>query len=239
MRASKLCHLLTALLLLPAAPALAAQVTADFSTDLGGNLLENGRSVEGRDFGGFFTLSGSGKNEGPAIFDSTMTGPNASGDDPDLLVNQGNLLILQSPALPRQTVPGIFNVPNDSKYTGGLFFAFASPVALLSIGLVDHDPGDGTWVFTLTDAQNLTRIFPVPRGSTPEGGTGTLDFTTGGTTETGFDPDSVLRLEIFVRGSGGFDNLVFDTAQTPEPGALALLGLGVVALARTRARRAS
>ena len=66
------------------------------------------------DFRNPVAISASGPNLGAAIFLSTPGGPNDGGPDPDLLVDLGNVLILQSEDAPGQNaVPGVFDVPNE------------------------------------------------------------------------------------------------------------------------------
>jgi len=190
----------------------AAIMTVDFSTDDGGSPLVNGQDISSPDeFGAFFNISSGGGNLGAAIFDSSTTGPNVAGPDPDLLVDLGNILILQSSTSPTQTVPGIFDTPNDSSASGQITFDFLSAVELLSVELVDIDGGNGMTI-TLLDGGGLSRVYSVPASwtndvtSSPTGHQ-VLDLSTllsqlgeGGATATaaedaGFDPFGVVELE--------------------------------------------
>ncbi len=223
-------------------------ITVDFSfEDDGVTPLVNGQSVQSPDeFGTLFTLSATGSNLGAAIFDSDPAGPNAGGDDADLLVGLGNLLILQSNAEPAQSVPGIFDTPNDSAAGGSLIFDFVLPSALSSVTLVDID-GGGINV-TLTDSNGLVRVYDVPAGWTKDiadegpDGFDVLDLTTlaaqlgeGGeeataTEDAGFNAATVVSLEVEFLGSGGLDNLVF----VPTPGGAALASIAMLAGLRRR-----
>ena len=74
--------------------------------------LVNGQDLATpHEFGRLF--SSSGANAGAAIFDSTPLGPNDPSQDRDLLVGLGNLLILQNSQAAGQSVPGVFDHPND------------------------------------------------------------------------------------------------------------------------------
>ena len=194
----------------------------DFATGLG-----NGQAVEaGGEFGTLVTVSGAGANLGAAIFDSAPDGPNAGGSDPDLLVGQGNLLILQDASSPSQSVDGVFDDPNDARSGGLLAFAFQQPTTAVSIDLVDICPGPQDAVVVLTDSVGLTRTYVVPNGWTSDvstlgpPGVGTLDLTTlapqpgyvstaTAMEDDGFDPSDVLLLEVTLLSSGAVDNLAF------------------------------
>ena len=132
----------------------------------------------------FFTITSTGdEHVGAAIFDSTpffspgigTSGPNAGpipadGDiaDEDLLVNTGNVLILQEDS----QIPGrdtrrdgdgnlIFNQPDDDVNDGSIFFNFSEAVEAVSIDLVDFNGGASGEV-TLTDVDGNERLFIVP-----------------------------------------------------------------------------
>ncbi len=211
----------------------------DFSTeDDFSTALVNGQDVgPGTEFGHLVTIDGlSASGLAPAIFDSTPEGPNAWSQDPDLLVELGNLLILQTE--PGQTVPGIFDHPNDDWQGGELCFTFPDPgVELVSIDLVDVDDIPfQDMILVLTDGNALTRTFLVPSGWTrdrvvdgPPGfrtlSLATLDDQPGfvasatATEVSGFDLTSVTKLQIQLEGSGAVDNLrlVPEKIQLPNP----------------------
>ena len=133
----------------------------------------------------FFTITSTGdEHVGAAIFDSTpffssgigTSGPNTQpipadgGDiaDPDLLVNTGNVLILQEDS----GIPGpdtqrdgfgnlIFNQPDDDVNDGSIFFNFSEAVEAVSIDLVDFSSG-ASGLVTLTDVDGNERVFTVP-----------------------------------------------------------------------------
>jgi len=179
---------------------------------------------------------------GPAAFDSTPGGPNRF-VDPDLLVNQGNLLILQENAT--QPTPGIFALPDDAANGGTLIFDFTGfdvieKVTPLALDLVDIDSGSpGPTFVILTDVLGGQRTYTVPGGWTRDitfqgqPGVGTLDLTTlapqpgylaqATANETlDFIAGEVVRLEVELGGSGAVDNLAFereaDPAATAAPG---------------------
>ena len=128
----------------------------------------------------FFTITTTGdEHVGAAIFDSSPLlsggtgGPNAfpiagSVADPDLLVDSGNVLILQedggiSGADTRRDANGnlIFNRPDDDVNAGSIFFNFTQAVAPVSIDLIDFNGGAGGLV-TLTDVNGNERAFTIP-----------------------------------------------------------------------------
>ena len=128
----------------------------------------------------FFTITTTGdEHVGAAIFDSSPLlsggtgGPNAfpiagSVADPDLLVNSGNVLILQedggiSGPDTRRDADGnlIFNRPDDDVNAGSIFFNFTQAVAPVSIDLIDFNGGAGGLV-TLTDVNGNERAFTIP-----------------------------------------------------------------------------
>jgi len=215
----------------------AAVVTLDFAG------LSNGESIDGVDFGPVTITSSGGSHLGAAIFDSRDTdnggvnnGSSPSGGDPDLLVDQGNLVILQNNASPfdTQTTTGIFDTPNDDAGGGSIIFSFdnLAGVTLVSLLLADINGSAQTDVI-LTDTGGKTRTYDVPSKWTLEGvdndspdqGWAVLDLTTlldqageagatGGDAsaleETGFVESGVVKLEVKFSGSGALGTLIFN-----------------------------
>ncbi len=235
------------LLLAATAP---GQIFIDFETeDDFATPLVNGQDLSTPpEFGILFDIS-SGGGLGAAIFDSDPNGPNAGGNDTDLLVDLGNIVIIQNVNEPNQTVSGIFDVPDDHSGGGSVVFDFNFPTEMLSIDLVDINGSAATTV-VLTDVGGNTRTYAVPSHWTNDltvspNGFDTLDLTTlanqlgeGGSTATasqglGFDPLNVIQLDVSFSGSGGLDNLTF----VPEPAAMMLLFAGGVGLLRRRRSR--
>ena len=152
-----------------------------FDSDVGGTLAAgNGNQLIA--ISDLVTIASTGNDHvGVAIFDSTpfvsggTSGPNASihpenGDiaDPDLLVDSGNVLILQEDsniAGPDTRRDGdgnlIFNQPDDDVNDGSIFFDFSEAVTAISIDLVDFN-GGASGVVTLTDLDGDERVFTIP-----------------------------------------------------------------------------
>ncbi len=229
MRISRfLCGLMLVGVLTPWAGAQTCnQVTINFDTedDFSTPLVDGQDISTPPEFGRLLSISGTGNNQGPAIFDTTIGGSNDPGADPDLLVDLGNSLILQSNDDPEQTVPGIYDTPNDSARGGTLDFEYLVRAQLFAIDLIDICPGNAATV-TMTDDEGRIRFYDVPTGWTTDinldgpPGFGTLDLTTldpqpgfkataTATEDPGFDPTTVVSLSVFFTGSGAVDNLVF------------------------------
>ncbi len=220
------------------------QTEDDFTTG-----LVNGQDISSPpEFGQLVSVSALQPGEGvlhhgPAIFDSDPEGPNINGDDQDLLVDLGNILILQGDG--EQEVPGIFAKPDDARDGGTLVFDFTGfefieKVEPLSIDLVNiDDEGQGGAVVTLTDVLDRQRTYTVPRGWTEDitrqgpPGARTLDLTTldpqpgflavaSASEEPGYIPGEVVRLEVELGGEGAVDALRFQREADPGhlPGAL-------------------
>ncbi len=218
----------------------------DFVTPLG-----NGQIID-TEFGNVFTVSSSGPNAGPAIFDTT---PGVNSADPDLWVGLGNAMILQSNAGNDEfTSDGLFfDTPNDdASQNNFLVFDFLDPVELISVDIIDVN-GNGPVTVTMTDKNGSTREYYAPmhwtydisEGSTPMGalGYGTLLLNSmmpqlgeGGssvappTDISAFDIASVVQLEFEFDGSQAVDNIMF----VPEPASALLLCTGAIALIRRR-----
>ncbi len=256
---------------LAAVPAASVPVTIDFETDDGGAPLSNGQMITTPpEFGNLLNISTVGSelgvlHQGPTIFDSDSAGPNAGGPDPDLLVDLGNILILQCVdgvgGCPDGTSTGdFFDEPNDQRVGGTVIFDFSpvTSVSVLSLDLVDINGGAQTDV-VLTDINGNTRTYDVPSKWTLDintcgacDGYDTLDLTTlapqngegtGGdataSEDAGFDGSQVVEIRVIHSGSAGLDNLVFDTnvPPAPEPGTALLLLAPLGALLARRRRR--
>jgi hypothetical protein len=191
-------------------------------------LLENGRAIPRPHPGRTFVISSGGANLGAAIFDSTPGGPNDPSQDPDLLVDSGNVLMLQDSSTGTQTTPSVYDFPNDDRDGGNITLDFPRRIRALSLELIDQDTGlgHGTTV-TLTDEFGGTRTYDVPPGFTEDrnvvgsGGIRTLRLDTLGpqpgyaatatAAETlGFRTRDVVRIEVVLSGSGAIDDLLYD-----------------------------
>jgi hypothetical protein len=224
--------------------------------DDGSTAFENGRAINaGEEFGEYFTVDGlSGSGLSAAIFDSSAIGPNASSTDQDLLVGQGNLLMLQEIA--GQSTPDVYDTPDDDVLGGSLTFQFSSPSTACSIDLVDIDLDsfiDQTARVTLTDTMSRERVFVVPGGWTEDieidGGAGfrtlTLDTlaaqpgfmaTATASEDAGFDQTAVTTMEIAFASSGAVDNFAFvpDSVPATGPRGITATQAGSVSQAPTR-----
>ena len=225
---------------------LVGDVVYDFETDDFGATLVNGQAISTDpdvqpdtvfEFGNYAEIStvfGTGdSHEGAAIFDSDVSGPNDTSHDDDLLVNLGNILILQSednPATTSGTNGTVFTTPNDeaSINTGSIIFDFTLLVEPLSIAIVDANGGYGAQVILVDDSGNK-RTYTIPSMWTDDvsvsgNGWAELDLTittdqvgenvgifATAVTDPGYDPLRVLQLEMKFTGigtsSGGIDNL--------------------------------
>ena len=139
----------------------------------------------------------------------------------------GNVVILQSQEEPDQTVPGIFDVPDDCT-TGGVFtIEFLEPVEPRRLDFVDLDEGDFHTQMFLWDCYGQRRTYLIPGGWTTDlfeqgpPGYGTLYLDTllpqpgengtyaTGQEQSGFDPYNVIYIEIHMGNSGAIDNFEF------------------------------
>ena len=238
-----LCAVLAALLFAAPSSAVATSIL-NLDSLINGDRLE----VGGTQPSPFVEIS-SPDGLGAAIFDSDPLGPNAGGSDADLLVDLGNLLIIQNPNFPSLDIDNRFVEPNDYQNGGTIVFDWANPVTMMSIDLVDIN-GNANVTVALIDTEGDMRVYAVPAewtGDITHGapGFGTLDLTTlasqpgpnagmaTASEDPGFDSTAVARMTIDFRGSGATNNIAF----VPEPTAAAfgLLGMsGAWLLARRR-----
>lgn len=227
------------------APAFA--VTIDFESNVNGEAGPFAYATSAANVSITSDTPPPGNHLGVAIFDSDSAGPNAGGGDPDLLVDRGNVLILQNNNFGTQSVGGIFDTPNDDEQGGQFFITFDAPVSMTSLDLVDIN-GGGMLSVILSDSLAGTRTYTVPNDWTGDitvipPGWQTLDLTTllpqvgigGGGNATaadlgGFDIDDVVGIEINFSGSAAIDNITF----VPEPTTALLVGLGLAAMAVRR-----
>ncbi len=205
--------------------------------------LVNGQHID-TEFGTLVTITCAGANAGAGIFDSTLGGPNDPSQDLDLLVNTGNLLILQTENYPPDA-NDIFPRPNDDEDGGTLSFSFPAEVEARSLRLVDIDASDGTSQVILSDSSGRRRTYSVPGGWTgdrtlSQPGQGTLDLLTLGpqpgfgstamaSEEPGFDAGALVRLDVRLAGSGAVDDVAWCTGGSGVPHASATVrnGTGV------------
>jgi hypothetical protein len=238
------------------------------SEDDSETLLVNGQTISTPpEFGNLLGIDAlePAANSGPAIFDSTPGGPNANSLDRDLLVDLGNLLILQE--LDVESVPGFFAKPNDAAAGGTLVFDFALSdvprVEPLSIDLIDIDSENPaaheqrtSVTVTLTDVLGHQRVFTVPQGWSEDrtrfatSGYRTLDLTTldpqpgflptataTATEHPEYVPAEVVHMEIELEREGAVDNLLFAHEADPggRTGGKGKKVLGLPGASRTRA----
>lgn len=192
----------------------------DFTTP-----LVNGQHID-VEFGNLVTLMSSGANAGLGVFLSTPGGANDPSQDRDLLVDTGNVLILQTENFPPDA-QDVFPRPNDDDDGGTMTFLFADPIEPRCLRLIDLDASDGTSLVVLTDLAGRQRTYTLPSNWTGdrllgEPGQGTLDLLTlapqmgFGSVATAsemamFEPTSVVRIDVELGGSGALDDLAWCT----------------------------
>lgn len=201
----------------------------------------HGQQIMNNDFlSPLVQVSASGSNLGLAIFDTHQS----SANDPDLEVNRGNALIVQSNNSPSLN-GGVYQTPNDDRH-GGLFtFTFQRAITVQSIDLIDIDANSAVTVI-LTSGSN-TRTYNVPDNWTGQVGStqgwDTLDLTTtfsqsgsgtGGlatfSEDAGFDSTGVTMMTVDLTGSGAINNLTV----VPEPGSFTLFAAACLSLVYRR-----
>ncbi len=228
-----------------------------FSTD---NVLEFGNLVNISS-----TIDGGDGHLDAVVFDSDPAGPNAGSADPDLLVDRGHILILQTDnplSATNTTLTGthglVFDTPNDEANfddRGSIVFDFLNPSELTSIDMVDINGGAHV-TLTLADSGGDLRVYDVPSKWTtdvtvalngwqtlflntltpqPSEANATGADATVIQNDAGFDPLDVVQLSVAFDGNPSSAGLT-NLVFVPEPASLALIGLGGLAMLRRRAR---
>ncbi len=189
------------------------QTTIDFDTVAGGGPLDNGQAINDTVIlpDVVFSFVASDDHLEAAIFDSTPDGPNQDSLDWDLLVDTGNVLILQNEDYPEQSIGEIYDTPNDSALGGTLTVRFMHEggVRALNIRVIDIDE-DEKMTFIMTDTDGNTLQTETDLGLTGNGGQALFDFP-GVELGDDFDPNHVVAIDIVLDGSGAVDDLTFST----------------------------
>lgn len=220
----------------------------DFETDDQGNALGDKQMIQdGADFAGGpnypVTITSAG-NVGTAC--GTVAGTAAvydsdaapHGQDPDLAVSSGNILILQADEGLGACSADFYCSGNDDNDGGTVTFTFNEGVEAISIDLIDVDASGAAEpvTITLTDSSGDERVYTVPADWT-----GDIDAATGpgiatllldgssqagpgpgnpvatATTDAGYDPNDVVSIVVerggdcpnVDGGSGALDNLTW------------------------------
>ena len=235
-------------------------ITVDFNSLAEGTIIDNEYSGQG------LTLSATNSDTNTlTLYDSTKTGgqdpdlegpPNDNWDGGNLApsTNMGNLLIIADDTVDTSPSDGLIDDPNDDRQGGTIVAEFDFDLySLDSDGFQEQccitlyndgtlvgqvffddftDSGSDFYDSTIAygddyanDFQDIWYTDPnenVAGGvSNPGNGTGTIGI---------FD-----EVHINLGGSGGFDN--FRYVQTPEPGTLAMMGLGLLGLGASARRK--
>lgn len=188
--------------------------TVDFETDDTGAALLDRQRIDSEFDGGAnypVTITGSsymgdacGSVGGSAaIYDSDLP---PHGQDPDLAVNSGNILILQVDENLSECSPGFFCTGNDDPDGGVVTFSFNGAVTPTSIDLIDVDAGaEEVMTITLTDNLGDQLVYTVPVNWTGDGGQATLLFD--GSAQAGPGPGNPVATAVAI-GSYDANNVV-------------------------------
>ena len=198
----------------------AAPVTITFDGQAAGTIVSNQ----------FPGLSVSGTVFGPMIFDTN----NPTGDDADLggpftnvgpnqgSTPSGNVLIISE--------DGDTSDPDDNGNGGTFTFTFDNVVTFLGFDGIDFSDANANLIVRLFDT-SATEIFSYDFAADGPGGTvGDNEFFSFFGNVFGAGIAGVATAEIQLTGSGAVDNLTFDVADIPVPGALPLLLSGIAGL---------
>lgn len=123
---------------------------------------------------------------------------NASGTaDPDLEVNEGNLLIFPENTIDNNN-DGLVDSPDDSRFGGVITLTFANPTTVVSLDFMDRDDGNTAWVKAYNTSNTLLKTVPIVHlGNKSQQ---TLNVNTA----------NVSKLVISYDGSGAVGNFVFN-----------------------------
>jgi hypothetical protein len=214
--------------------------TLDFETDDDGNPIGDKQQLAGGEFDAVGTqfqvnlnsTSNLGSSCGFVLDTAAAYDSDAAphGQDPDLAVDSGNILILQTDENLSFCSPGFYCSGNDDEDGGLVQFTFPTPVAPQSIDLIDVDTSGSfeTVVVALRDVFGNERFYTVPANWTgdlvddgggnpaiagirtlflntlaPQAGFGGSDATA--VEDPGFDQDNVNGI-VITKGADGPNN---------------------------------
>lgn len=199
--------------------------------------IGNGQQLDGAGlFQPRFRIEGSGA--GVAAFDSSPAGPNAQSNWSRLLVDQGNVLVIQGD--PSQSVPGVFDAPAPSVGGGEIVIDLLERGLPRSIDLVALGAGTNARI-TLRDQRGEGRTFEIPAGFTSDGTAGPdgvvrslrLDdladqvgssATATASEDARFDESRIDYIRIWMDGPGAIDRLIFGPVPPlQQPGLLEVM----------------
>lgn len=188
--------------------------------------IENGRSLEEAGLlEPFLRVTAAAPGAlGVAAFDSDPAGPNALGGATNLLVDRGNVLVLQDDLT--QTVPGVYDAPGPAPNGGAVYLELLVPALPVSLELVGLGAATAARV-TIRDAVGEGRTFHVPPGFTADGGGSSVSSVRAlrldtladqaghaavatATQDAQFDPSRAELIEVWMDGPGAIDRLVLD-----------------------------